>query len=113
MYYDTTKNQAPGKLKALIVFCFFSFYWTSQVIQVHYFLSDTECEWSVGSFVRQILTLSNQQTIEHRSCYGLRRLCDLLFHGWVTAGNVQITDLGELQACLHNLDRIYLLWKPD
>ncbi|KAG0370328.1 plasma-membrane choline transporter-domain-containing protein [Gamsiella multidivaricata] len=33
MYYDTNTRTTPGKLKALIVFCFFSFYWTSQVIK--------------------------------------------------------------------------------
>ncbi|KAF9423191.1 putative choline transporter, neither null mutation nor overexpression affects choline transport [Podila epigama] len=33
MYYDTTNRRTPGKLQALIVFCFFSFYWTSQVIK--------------------------------------------------------------------------------
>ncbi|KAG0244121.1 plasma-membrane choline transporter-domain-containing protein [Mortierella sp. GBAus27b] len=33
MYYDTTARKTPGKLKCLIVFCFFSFYWTSQVIK--------------------------------------------------------------------------------
>ncbi|KAK3848727.1 MAG: plasma-membrane choline transporter-domain-containing protein [Linnemannia gamsii] len=33
MYYDRTTGSTPGKLKALIVFCFFSFYWTSQVIK--------------------------------------------------------------------------------
>ncbi|KAI8605471.1 plasma-membrane choline transporter-domain-containing protein [Dissophora ornata] len=33
LYYDTTTGTTPGKLQALIVFCFFSFYWTSQVIR--------------------------------------------------------------------------------
>ncbi|KAF9291320.1 putative choline transporter, neither null mutation nor overexpression affects choline transport [Mortierella alpina] len=33
MYYDRETGSTPGKLKALIVFCFFSFYWTSQVIK--------------------------------------------------------------------------------
>ncbi|KAG0081293.1 putative choline transporter, neither null mutation nor overexpression affects choline transport [Linnemannia elongata] len=33
MYYDQATRTTPGKLKALIVFCFFSFYWTSQVIK--------------------------------------------------------------------------------
>ncbi|KAG0038976.1 putative choline transporter, neither null mutation nor overexpression affects choline transport [Podila clonocystis] len=33
MYYDKVNRTTPGKLKALIVFCFFSFYWTSQVIK--------------------------------------------------------------------------------
>ncbi|KAF9127768.1 putative choline transporter, neither null mutation nor overexpression affects choline transport [Mortierella sp. 14UC] len=33
MYYDQTTGSTPGKLKVLIVFCFFSFYWTSQVIK--------------------------------------------------------------------------------
>ncbi|KAF9938336.1 putative choline transporter, neither null mutation nor overexpression affects choline transport [Modicella reniformis] len=33
MYYDRTTGTTPGKLKALIVFCFLSFYWTSQVIK--------------------------------------------------------------------------------
>lgn len=33
MYYDKVNQKTPGKLKALIVFCFFSFYWTSQVIK--------------------------------------------------------------------------------
>ncbi|KAI1297784.1 putative choline transporter, neither null mutation nor overexpression affects choline transport [Mortierella claussenii] len=31
LYYDTATNSTPTKLKVLIVFCFFSFYWTSQV----------------------------------------------------------------------------------
>ncbi|GJJ69682.1 hypothetical protein EMPS_02030 [Entomortierella parvispora] len=33
MYYDPTQQSTPGKLKALIVFCFFSFFWVSQVIK--------------------------------------------------------------------------------
>ncbi|KAG0335115.1 putative choline transporter, neither null mutation nor overexpression affects choline transport, partial [Podila horticola] len=33
LYYDYVNQTTPGKLKALIVFCFFSFYWTSQVIK--------------------------------------------------------------------------------
>ncbi|KFH69154.1 hypothetical protein MVEG_05955 [Podila verticillata NRRL 6337] len=33
MYYDQVNRTTPGKLKALIVFCFFSFFWTSQVIK--------------------------------------------------------------------------------
>ncbi|KAG0338210.1 putative choline transporter, neither null mutation nor overexpression affects choline transport [Podila humilis] len=33
MYYDTVTQTTPGKLQALIVFCFFSFFWTSQVIK--------------------------------------------------------------------------------
>ncbi|KAG0213057.1 putative choline transporter, neither null mutation nor overexpression affects choline transport [Mortierella sp. GBA30] len=32
LYYDTTTRTTPTKLKVLIVFCFFSFYWTSQVV---------------------------------------------------------------------------------
>ncbi|KAG0013635.1 putative choline transporter, neither null mutation nor overexpression affects choline transport [Entomortierella chlamydospora] len=33
MYYDRNTRTAPAKLKVLIFFCFFSFYWTSQVIK--------------------------------------------------------------------------------
>ncbi|ORZ04392.1 plasma-membrane choline transporter-domain-containing protein [Lobosporangium transversale] len=33
MYYDRNTRSTPGKLKVLIVFCFLSFYWTSQVIK--------------------------------------------------------------------------------
>ncbi|KAG0072749.1 putative choline transporter, neither null mutation nor overexpression affects choline transport [Podila epicladia] len=33
MYYDKVNQKTPAKLKVLIVFCFFSFYWTSQVIK--------------------------------------------------------------------------------
>ncbi|KAG0371165.1 plasma-membrane choline transporter-domain-containing protein [Gamsiella multidivaricata] len=33
LYYDTTTNSIPTKLQVLIVFCFFSFYWTSQVLE--------------------------------------------------------------------------------
>ncbi|KAG0293237.1 putative choline transporter, neither null mutation nor overexpression affects choline transport [Linnemannia gamsii] len=33
MYYDKDTGTTPGKLQALIVCCFFSFYWTSQVIK--------------------------------------------------------------------------------
>ncbi|KAF9984807.1 putative choline transporter, neither null mutation nor overexpression affects choline transport, partial [Modicella reniformis] len=32
LFYDTTTNTAPAKLTVVIVFCFFSFYWTSQVM---------------------------------------------------------------------------------
>lgn len=32
LYYDNTTRSTPTNLKILIVFCFFSFYWTSQVI---------------------------------------------------------------------------------
>ncbi|CAO3564408.1 unnamed protein product [Mortierella alpina] len=32
LYYDPVNNTTPPKLQALIVFCFFSFYWTSQVM---------------------------------------------------------------------------------
>ncbi|KAF9101650.1 putative choline transporter, neither null mutation nor overexpression affects choline transport [Mortierella sp. AM989] len=31
-YYDTVTRRAPAQLYVLIVFCFFSFYWTSQVL---------------------------------------------------------------------------------
>ncbi|KAF9199065.1 putative choline transporter, neither null mutation nor overexpression affects choline transport, partial [Haplosporangium sp. Z 27] len=31
-YYDTTTNSAPATLYVLLVFCLFSFYWTSQVL---------------------------------------------------------------------------------
>ncbi|KAF8935050.1 putative choline transporter, neither null mutation nor overexpression affects choline transport [Dissophora ornata] len=33
LYYDTQTNSTPTTLKVLIVFCFFSFYWTSQVME--------------------------------------------------------------------------------
>ncbi|KAG0229810.1 putative choline transporter, neither null mutation nor overexpression affects choline transport [Actinomortierella wolfii] len=33
LYYDHVNHRTPGKLQALIVACFFSFYWTSQVIK--------------------------------------------------------------------------------
>ncbi|KAF9175637.1 putative choline transporter, neither null mutation nor overexpression affects choline transport [Mortierella sp. AD010] len=33
MYYDRNTRTTPAKLKVLIFFCFFSFYWTSQVIK--------------------------------------------------------------------------------
>ncbi|KAF9909229.1 putative choline transporter, neither null mutation nor overexpression affects choline transport, partial [Lobosporangium transversale] len=32
LYYDPVTRSAPAKLQVLIVFCFFSFYWTSQVL---------------------------------------------------------------------------------
>ncbi|KAG0043383.1 putative choline transporter, neither null mutation nor overexpression affects choline transport [Gryganskiella cystojenkinii] len=33
LYYDSSTRSTPTKLKVLIVFCFFSFYWTSQVFE--------------------------------------------------------------------------------
>ncbi|KAG0286221.1 putative choline transporter, neither null mutation nor overexpression affects choline transport, partial [Dissophora globulifera] len=33
LYYDTQTGTTPVKLQVLIVFCFFSFYWTSQVME--------------------------------------------------------------------------------
>lgn len=33
LYYDNATRSTPTKLKVLIVFCFFSFYWTSQVME--------------------------------------------------------------------------------
>jgi len=90
LYYDNLTRSTPTKLKVLIVFCFFSFYWTSQVMEnivhvtvsglfaTYYFLMGSEqgmtksptieslkraCTTSIGSICFGSLVIALIQTL--------------------------------------------------